>query len=140
MLVPADVVRCIPGTDSPRTKTFTYKKTKQADLAIVVHYPLDWKESDTRPVIVFFFGGGWTEGSIHQFEPQASYLASRGMVAARADYRVKFGMASPPRIASRTRRVPFDGCGRTPSTSVSIPTGSWPLVDQRAATSRPALP
>jgi acetyl esterase/lipase len=38
---------------------------------------------------VFFFGGGWTNGSVRQFEPQATYLAGRGMVAARADYRVK---------------------------------------------------
>ena len=70
-------------------KTFTYKKTKQADLGIHVHFPPDWKKDDKRPVIVFFFGGGWTNGTVNQFEPQAKYLASRGMVAARADYRVK---------------------------------------------------
>jgi acetyl esterase/lipase len=74
--------------DQP-AKSFTYKKTKQADLKIHVHYPPDWKKEDKRPAIVFFFGGGWTGGSVAQFEPQASYLASRGMVAARADYRVK---------------------------------------------------
>lgn len=77
--------------DQPKeaVKTFTYKKTKQADLAIHVHFPADWKKDDKRPAIVFFFGGGWTSGKVEQFEPQASYLASRGMVAARADYRVK---------------------------------------------------
>ena len=56
---------------------------------MVVHYPPGWKETDKRPAIVFFFGGGWTGGKIEQFEPQANHLASRGMVAARADYRVK---------------------------------------------------
>ncbi len=56
---------------------------------MVVHYPPGWKETDKRPAIVFFFGGGWTNGTIKQFEPQADHLASRGMVAARADYRVK---------------------------------------------------
>lgn len=71
------------------TKTFTYKKTKQGDLEIVVHYPPGWKETDRRPGIVFFFGGGWTSGKMEQFEPQAKHLASRGMVAARADYRVR---------------------------------------------------
>lgn len=71
------------------TKSFVYKKTKQGELKIHVHYPDNWKESDTRPAIVFFFGGGWTSGKVTQFEPQAKYLATRGMVAARADYRVK---------------------------------------------------
>lgn len=71
------------------TKTFIYKKTKQGDLKIVVHYPPAWKDTDQRPGIVFFFGGGWVGGRIEQFEPQAKHLASRGMVAARADYRVK---------------------------------------------------
>jgi acetyl esterase/lipase len=56
---------------------------------MVVHFPPNWKESDKRPAIVFFFGGGWTGGRLAQFEPQAIHLAGRGMVAARADYRVK---------------------------------------------------
>ena len=40
------------------------------------------------PCIIFFFGGGWTSGSPEQFLPQARYLASRGMAAFVADYRV----------------------------------------------------
>jgi carboxylesterase type B len=74
---------------APAMKTFTYKKTKQANLEIIIQYPPGWKETDKRPGIVFFFSGGWTGGLVEQFEPQAGYLASRGMVAARADYRVK---------------------------------------------------
>ena len=70
-------------------KSFVYKSTPQAELEIHVHYPPEWKESDKRPAIVFFFGGGWNSGRVTQFEPQAKYLASRGMVAVRADYRVK---------------------------------------------------
>jgi acetyl esterase len=73
----------------PPTKSFVYKKAKQCDLEIVVDYPPAWKETDKRPGIVFFFGGGWTSGSVKQFETQAAHLASRGMVAARADYRIK---------------------------------------------------
>ena len=74
---------------APPIKTFTYKKADKAALEMVVHYPPGWKAADKRPAIVFFFGGGWTNGKISQFEPQAAYLAGRGMVAARADYRVK---------------------------------------------------
>ncbi len=70
-------------------KKFTYRKTPQTDLEIYVHFPPGWKQSDKRPAIVFFFGGGWTSGTVKQFQPQCEYLASRGMVAARADYRVK---------------------------------------------------
>ncbi len=74
---------------SAEVKPFVYKKTPQGELKIDVHYPPDWKADDERPAIVFFFGGGWTGGKVEQFERQAEYLASRGMVAARADYRVK---------------------------------------------------
>ena len=78
-----------PVMAQQETKKFTYTKTPQADLDIIVHYPPEWKENDKRPGIVFFFGGGWENGSINAFERQAKYFASRGMVAARADYRVK---------------------------------------------------
>src|SRR5262245_58991293 len=63
-------------------KEVIYRKTPQAELKLFLHYPPDWKASDTRPAIVFFFGGGWTGGTPTQFERQAEYLASRGMVAA----------------------------------------------------------
>jgi len=66
-----------------------YKKTPQGELRILIHRPPGWKASDRRPAIVFFFGGGWKGGSVKQFEDQAAYLATRGMVAARADYRVR---------------------------------------------------
>lgn len=83
--------------DEGGTKPFVYKKTKQVDLEMVVHFPPGWKAADKRPAIIFFFGGGWTAGTIKQFEPQATYLASRGMVAARADYRVKSRHGVTPR-------------------------------------------
>lgn len=72
-----------------KVQSFVYKSTKQADLQMDVHFPPDWKKGDRRPGIVFFFGGGWNQGKVTQFLPQAKYLASRGLVAARADYRVK---------------------------------------------------
>lgn len=78
----------IPATNQ-ETKEFTYKKAGQTELKLLVDVPDDWKASDQRPAIVFFFGGGWKNGSTKQFENQARYLASRGMVAARADYRVQ---------------------------------------------------
>jgi len=73
-----------------------YKKTPQGELKITVHFPPDWTARDQRPAVVFFFGGGWSGGTIAQFEPQAKYLAQRGMVAARADYRVRSRQGTAP--------------------------------------------
>jgi len=74
---------------STRVERHTYKKTPQGELAIHIHFPKDWAAEDKRPAIVFFFGGGWTGGTVEQFAGQAHYLASRGIMAARADYRVR---------------------------------------------------
>ncbi len=71
-----------------RQESLVYKKTPQGELSIHLSYPPGWKASDSRPAIVFFFGGGWNSGTVKQFASQADYLAGRGMVAARADYRV----------------------------------------------------
>ncbi|WP_165246517.1 alpha/beta hydrolase [Paludisphaera soli] len=71
------------------TKGFVYKKPASGPLKLLVTYPPGWKATDARPGVVFFFGGGWADGDVKQFEEQAEHLARRGMVAARADYRVK---------------------------------------------------
>ncbi|MGD8237009.1 MAG: alpha/beta hydrolase [Armatimonadota bacterium] len=75
-----------PGVTS---KQYTYKQTPQGELKIFVDVPPGWSATDKRPAIVFFFGGAWHSGSVAQFADQARYLAGRGLVAARADYRVK---------------------------------------------------
>jgi acetyl esterase/lipase len=75
--------------NEPRVEEFVCKQTPQGDLKIHVHCPQGWTAGDTRPAIVFFFGGAWRQGTVEQFRPQAEYLARRGMVAARADYRVR---------------------------------------------------
>jgi hypothetical protein len=46
VLIPLGVVGPAFGQEKlPETaKVFTYKKTKQADLALHVHFPPDWKQ------------------------------------------------------------------------------------------------
>ncbi|MEZ5327631.1 MAG: alpha/beta hydrolase fold domain-containing protein [Verrucomicrobiales bacterium] len=51
--------------------------------------PSDWKASDRRAAIVFFFGGGWVSGTPEQFYPQCRHLADLGMVAISAEYRTR---------------------------------------------------
>ncbi|MFN0105850.1 MAG: alpha/beta hydrolase fold domain-containing protein [Bryobacteraceae bacterium] len=70
-------------------KETVFKNTPQGELKITLFYPPDWKAEDRRPAAVFFFGGGFVNGSPRQFYTKAAYLASRGMVAASAEYRVK---------------------------------------------------
>jgi acetyl esterase/lipase len=72
-----------------QTVDHVFKKTAEGELTLHCFLPLDWKKEDKRPVIVFFFGGGWKNGSFTQFVPQSEYLASRGMVAIAADYRIE---------------------------------------------------
>ena len=65
-----------------------YKKIGDVELPIHIFEPGDHRPEDKRPAIVFFFGGGWRGGSPKQFENHCRYLASRGMVAMTAEYRV----------------------------------------------------
>ena len=64
-----------------------YKTVGDDVLKIHIFQPANETPSP-RPAIVFFFGGGWKAGSPKQFEQHCRYLASRGMVAMTADYRV----------------------------------------------------
>jgi acetyl esterase len=66
-----------------------YKTVGDAKLETFIFNPPDHKPSDQSPAIVFFFGGGWTNGSPGQFAEHCKHLASRGMVAMTADYRVR---------------------------------------------------
>ena len=69
--------------------TEVYKAIGDRKLEMQLHFPPGWKADDKRPVMIFFFGGGWNGGTTDQFLVQADYFASKGIVTARADYRVK---------------------------------------------------
>ena len=79
-------------------KVHQYKQVGEAKLFLHAFNPKGHKASDRRPAIVFFFGGGWNGGTPKQFDPHCRYLASRGMVAITAEYRVK----------SRNKTTPFE--------------------------------
>ncbi|MDB4439476.1 alpha/beta hydrolase [Planctomicrobium sp.] len=71
--------------DGAQAKTF--KVTDEGSLKLHIFEP-EVRTEEPRPVIVFFYGGAWKAGSPKQFEEHCHYLASRGMVAITADYRV----------------------------------------------------
>jgi acetyl esterase/lipase len=70
------------------TQIEVYKTAGDVKPRLWIYTPERQKPGDERAAIVFFFGGGWRSGSPKQFEPHCKYLASRGMVAIAADYRV----------------------------------------------------
>jgi acetyl esterase len=74
--------------EMPDAREVTYKKASDAELKLWIFQPNGHKKGDKKPAIVFFFGGGWRAGTPGQFEKQCQYLASRGIVAISADYRV----------------------------------------------------
>jgi len=67
---------------------FTYRTVEDIELRAWVFQPDNVAEGDSRPAVVFFFGGGWRSGTPAQFADQCRYLASRGVVAVTCDYRV----------------------------------------------------
>src|SRR5262245_58826449 len=75
-------------TQPVRGEERLYRKTPQGELYLHFYFPTEWTAADTRPAIVFFFGGGWRTGSYQAFVAQAEYFASRGLVTASADYRI----------------------------------------------------
>ena len=72
----------------PDAREEVYKTIGDTKLKLWIFEPNSHKKSDKRPAVVFFFGGGWRSGTPGQFEMQCKYLASRGMIAMTADYRV----------------------------------------------------
>lgn len=82
----------VPGF--PPDEIIEYKQTTDSSggpvsLNLHVFNPEGHQASDSRPAIIFFFGGGWNSGSPSQFHPHCAYLASRGMIAISAEYRVR---------------------------------------------------
>jgi len=73
----------------------TYKKAAKGDLTLHVFKPAG-TAATPRPVIVFFFGGGWARGTPMQFYPECTHFAAKGMVAISVDYRTSFSHGTTP--------------------------------------------
>lgn len=92
-----DAKRSDPATMLKDAAVEVYKTMGEVRLHIYLFTPEGHKATDRRPAIVFFSGGGWLRQSPTQFAPHCCYLASRGMVAMAAEYRVKNPHGTTPR-------------------------------------------
>lgn len=79
-------------------KEVTFKEASGEKLRLHVYSPSDPKAGDNRTAVIFFFGGGWSNGNSTQFAAFARHFAGLGCVAICADYRV----------ASRHKTTPAD--------------------------------
>lgn len=87
----------MPFEDVPvATREIVYKTAGDVELRLHVFEPVDREPGKPLPAIVFFFGGGWVGGSPKQFYPHCQYLATRGMVAMAAEYRVRSRHGTTP--------------------------------------------
>ena len=68
----------------PAVRTTVYRTVDSIDLQMHIVDPV----GTATAAVVFFHGGGLTSGSPDYFHPECEYLASRGIVAASAAYRL----------------------------------------------------
>jgi acetyl esterase len=69
------------------TSELVYKKIDSNNLGLRLYYPSS--ADKVHPAILFFFGGGWVNGTPGQFEQQAKYFAKRGLISVLVDYRTQ---------------------------------------------------
>ena len=65
-----------------------YQTYGKVELSLHIFRPTGSPEGRLRGAILFFHGGGWSRGTARQFFQHSEYLASRGMVAISAEYRL----------------------------------------------------
>jgi len=76
-------------TQAFKPEIVSYKKLANADLKLHIFKTQLTKTEKKRPVIIFFFAGGWTVGTPLQFYRECAHYASKGMVAVSAEYRIE---------------------------------------------------
>lgn len=72
--------------DLTGARSYTYRHASGRDLRLHVFAPD--KPAPSRAAIAFFFGGGWRQGDVRAFAPQAQVMADHGLAAVLVDYRV----------------------------------------------------
>lgn len=78
--------------EPPQEEDIVYKTLPSGEaLHVLVNYPEAWTAEDKRPAMVFFHGGGWTQGTYRSFGRQTDYLTARGLVMFRVQYRLLSG-------------------------------------------------
>lgn len=69
------IISLLTCSNSFSQESIVYKQIDSINLSMKVYFPKNMDTIKKYPAIVFFFGGGWTGGTIKQFEPHANYFS-----------------------------------------------------------------
>ena len=76
-------------TEPAKGKVHVYKESGGEPQQMEIYFPSGHDPAKDRvPGVILFHGGGWSGGSLSQFRAACEYLASRGLVAATANYQM----------------------------------------------------
>ena len=87
----------------PGAETHVFHETPQGEMRLHVFRPAGWSAKDRRPVMIWFFGGGWTHGL-----PSPGWAQSAtkwGMVGVAPDYRTHDRHGTPPQASVADSRA-----------------------------------
>ncbi len=82
---------CLPAMAQVNlfTEQRVYKQIDTVSLHMNFYMPSQTTAGKLLPAVIFFFGGGWTGGTVKQFLPHCQFLASQGIIGITVEYRVK---------------------------------------------------
>jgi acetyl esterase len=74
---------------TPAGKVYVYKESGGNPRELEIYFPPNHSPTKAKvPGLILFHGGGWSGGSLSQFRAACNYFASRGLVAATANYQM----------------------------------------------------
>lgn len=90
----------------PGAETFEYRAGDQP-MKLFVFKPNQWKPTDKRAALVYFFGGGWTRGTPEKSVSVATWAAENGMLGIAPDYRTNDRFQTSPLASVDDGRAAF---------------------------------
>lgn len=86
------------GQQAKPSRNIVYKEVEEGRaLELEIFEPTEQLEEGGKlSCVVFFYGGGWVNGTTRQFHEQAAYFSDLGMLAICADYRTKRSHGTTP--------------------------------------------
>ena len=94
-------------TSLPGAETHIYREIQPEPMRLHVFKPKGWAETDRRPALIFFFGGGWNTGTPERSATYAKWAATLGMVGIAPDYRTRDRFGTTPLESVADSRASF---------------------------------